>query len=105
MAAIAALEALKRACLVDIHTDSQYLRNGILTWINQWKSNGWRTADRKPVRNVDLWQRLDALLTRHRVRWHWVRGHAGHLLNERAGRLAREGLQEARSPGSKSRPA
>ena len=105
MAAIAALEALKRACLVDIHTDSQYLRNGILTWINQWKSNGWRTADRKPVRNVDLWQRLDALLTRHRVRWHWVRGHAGHLLNERADRLAREGLQEARSPGSKSRPA
>src|SRR6201997_513425 len=72
MAAIAALEALKRPCLVDIHTDSQYLRNGILTWINQWKGNGWRTSDRKPVRNVDLWQRLDALLARHRVRWHWV---------------------------------
>src|SRR5262245_27984002 len=105
MAAIAALEALKRPCLVDIHTDSQYLRNGILTWINQWKGNGWRTADRKPVRNVDLWQRLDALLTRHRVRWHWVRGHAGHLLNERADRLAREGLEDARLPAGKRRPS
>jgi ribonuclease HI len=97
MAAIAALEALKRPCLVDIHTDSQYLRNGIMSWINQWKRNGWRTADRKPVRNVDLWQRLDALLVRHRVRWHWVRGHAGDVRNERADRLAREGLEEARS--------
>jgi ribonuclease HI len=97
MAAIAALEALKRPCLVDIHTDSQYLRNGIMSWINQWKHNGWRTADRKPVRNVDLWQRLDALLVRHRVRWHWVRGHAGDVRNERADRLAREGLEEARS--------
>jgi ribonuclease HI len=97
MAAIAALEALKRPCLVDIHTDSQYLRNGIMSWINQWKRNRWRTADRKPVRNVDLWQRLDALLVRHRVRWHWVRGHAGDVRNERADRLAREGLEEARS--------
>ena len=97
MAAIAALEALKRPCLVDIHTDSQYLRNGIMSWINQWKRNGWRTADRKPVRNVDLWQRLDAVLARHRVRWHWVRGHAGDVRNERADRLAREGLEEARS--------
>jgi ribonuclease HI len=97
MAAIAALEALTRPCLVDIHTDSQYLRNGIKSWINQWKRNGWRTADRKPVRNVDLWQRLDALLVRHRVRWHWVRGHAGDVRNERADRLAREGLEEARS--------
>src|SRR5262245_56964781 len=79
----AGLEARKRPCLVDIHTDSQYLRNGIMSWINQWKRNGWATADRKPVRNVDLWQRLDALLARHRVRWHWVRGHAGHALNER----------------------
>jgi ribonuclease HI len=105
MAAIAALEALKRPCLVDIHTDSQYLRNGILSWINQWKLNGWRTADRKPVRNVDLWQRLDALLARHRVRWHWVRGHAGHVLNERADKLARMGLEEARSRTGKSRPA
>ena len=150
MAAIAALEALKRPCLVDIHTDSQYLRNGTLSWINQWKRNGWRTSDRKPVRNVDLWQRLDALtkpcevdlhtdsqyvqngistwinnwkkngwrtadkkpvknidlwqqldsaLARHKVRWHWVRGHAGHALNERADELAREGLKEARRRG------
>jgi ribonuclease HI len=105
MAAIVALEALKRPCLVDIHTDSQYLRNGILTWINQWKGNGWRTADRKPVKNIDLWQRLDALLARHRVRWHWVRGHAGHVLNERADHLARQGLEDARLPGGKRRPS
>jgi ribonuclease HI len=105
MAAIAALEALKRPCLVDIHTDSQYLRNGILSWINQWKRNGWRTADRKPVRNVDLWQRLDALLARHRVRWHWVRGHAGHALNERADELAREGVKEARHRAGQGPPA
>ena len=104
MAAIAALEALKRPCLVDIHTDSQYLRNGIMSWINQWKRNRWRTADRKPVRNVDLWQRLDALLVRHRVRWHWVRGHAGDVRNERADRLARDGLEEARSRAPTRRP-
>jgi ribonuclease HI len=105
MAAIAALEALKRPCLVDIHTDSQYLRNGIMSWINQWKRNGWRTAERKPVRNVDLWQRLDAVLSRHRVRWHWVRGHAGDARNERADRLARDGLEEARSRAAPRRPA
>ena len=104
MAAIAALEALKRPCLVDIHTDSQYLRNGIISWINQWKSNGWRTSDRKPVKNVDLWQRLDALLARHRVGWHWVRGHAGDVRNERADRLARDGLEEARSRAPTRRP-
>jgi len=104
MAAIAALEALKRPCLVDIHTDSQYLRNGIMSWINQWKRNGWRTADRKPVRNVDLWQRLDALLAHHGVRWHWVRGHAGDVRNERADRLARDGLEEARSRAPTRRP-
>jgi ribonuclease HI len=103
MAAIAALEALKRPCIVDIHTDSQYLRNGVMSWINQWKRNGWRTADKKPVKNVDLWQRLDALTPQHQVRWHWVKGHAGHDLNERADQLAREGLQQAR-PGPK-RPA
>jgi ribonuclease HI len=104
MAAIAALEALKRPCLVDIHTDSQYLRNGIISWINQWKSNGWRTSDRKPVKNVGLWQRLDALLARHRVGWHWVRGHAGDVRNERADRLARDGLEEARSRAPTRRP-
>ena len=97
MAAIAAFEALKRPCLVDLHTDSQYLRNGILTWINQWKRNGWRTADKKPVKNVDLWQRLEAALGKHQVRWHWVRGHAGDAMNERADELARAGIAAVRA--------
>jgi ribonuclease HI len=97
MAAIAAFESLKRPCLVDLHTDSQYLRNGIMTWIKQWKRNGWRTADKKPVKNVDLWQRLEAALEQHRVHWHWVKGHAGDALNERADLLAREGIAAVRS--------
>jgi ribonuclease HI len=97
MAAISGLEALTRPCVVDIHTDSQYLRNGIMTWINRWKRNGWRTIDKKPVKNDDLWKRLDAALGRHRVTWHWVRGHAGHHVNERADRLARAGLAAARA--------
>jgi ribonuclease HI len=96
MAAISALDALKRSCAVDLHTDSEYLRNGITKWINSWKHNGWRTADRKPVKNVDLWQRLDAAIARHQVRWHWVRGHAGHDMNERADELAREAIREIR---------
>jgi ribonuclease HI len=95
-AAIMALEALKRPCTVEIHTDSQYLRQGITAWILTWKRNGWRTADKKPVKNVDLWQRLDAALAHHQVRWHWVRGHAGHDLNERADELAREAIAELR---------
>ncbi len=94
MAAIAALEALKRPCVIDLHTDSQYLRNGITIWIKGWKRNGWRTADRKPVKNVDLWQRLDAAMARHEVRWHWVKGHAGHDMNERADALARTAIAE-----------
>ncbi len=97
MAAIAALEALRRPCTVDLHTDSQYLRNGIMTWIKSWKRNGWKTADKKPVKNVDLWQRLDGALARHTVHWHWVRGHAGHDLNERADALAREAIAEIRA--------
>jgi ribonuclease HI len=97
MAAIAAFEALKQPCLVDLHTDSQYLRNGIMTWINQWKRNGWRTADKKPVKNVDLWQRLETVLAKHHVRWHWVRGHAGDAMNERADLLAREGIAAVRA--------
>jgi ribonuclease HI len=97
MAAITALESLKRTCTVDIHTDSQYLRNGIMTWIKGWKRNGWKTADRKPVKNVDLWQRLDAALAHHTVHWHWVRGHSGHDLNERADALAREAIAEVRA--------
>ncbi len=92
-AAITALEALKHGCPVELHTDSAYLRDGITKWINRWKRNGWRTADRKPVKNVDLWQRLEAARARHQVRWHWVRGHAGHDENERADELAREGMQ------------
>ena len=96
-AAIAALEALKRPCTVDLFTDSQYLRSGITTWIATWKRNGWRTADKKPVKNVDLWQRLDAALAHHKVHWHWVKGHAGHAMNERADQLARDGLIAARA--------
>jgi ribonuclease HI len=92
MAAIAALEALKKPSRVDLHTDSRYLRDGITAWINRWKANGWRTSDKKSVKNVDLWQRLDAALARHDVTWHWVKGHAGHELNERADVLAREGM-------------
>ncbi len=97
MAAIRALENLKRACTVDIHTDSQYLRNGITSWIKSWKRNGWRTASREPVKNADLWRRLDEALQRHTVHWRWVRGHAGHDLNERADELARLGIAEIRA--------
>ena len=97
MAAIVALETLKRPCDVDLHTDSEYLRQGITDWISSWKRNGWRTTARKPVKNSDLWQRLDAAVGRHTVRWHWVRGHAGHDLNERADELAREAIAEIRA--------
>jgi len=91
-AAIEALDALKRPSIVDIHTDSQYVKGGITGWIHGWKRNGWKTADKKPVKNIDLWQRLDAALQRHNVTWHWVRGHAGNEANERADQLAREGM-------------
>jgi len=96
-AAIAALETLKRPCAVDLYTDSQYLRNGVTSWVAVWRRNGWRTADKKPVKNVDLWERLDRLLAQHDVHWHWVKGHSGHDLNERADRLAREGLAATRA--------
>lgn len=92
-AAIEALSALKRPCVIDIHTDSQYVRGGITGWIKGWKARGWRTADKKPVKNIDLWQALDAVTERHDVSWHWVKGHAGHEMNERADELAREGMQ------------
>ncbi|MFG1418660.1 ribonuclease HI [Xanthobacter sp. V0B-10] len=91
-AAISALEALKESCAVELHTDSQYLKDGITKWVHGWKRNGWRTADKKPVKNQDLWERLDAALKRHEVQWHWVKGHAGHPENERADELAREGM-------------
>ena len=96
MAAISALEALKKSCVVDLTTDSQYVRQGITGWIFGWKRNGWRTADKKPVKNAELWQRLDAALKPHEVRWHWIRGHAGHAENERADQLARDGVAMAR---------
>jgi ribonuclease HI len=97
MGAISALEALKRPSEVDLHTDSQYMRDGIMKWIHGWKKNGWKTADKKPVKNIDLWQRLEAALERHTVHWHWVKGHAGHSLNERADELARAGIAEIRA--------
>lgn len=91
-AAIMALEALTRPCPVALYTDSQYLRGGVTGWIHGWKRNGWKTADKKPVKNVDLWQRLDAAAKIHDVEWHWVKGHAGHDMNERADALARAGM-------------
>jgi len=96
MAAIQALEALNKPCKVELHTDSQYVRNGITQWLPGWKARGWKTADRKPVNNEDLWKRLDQARLRHDVDWRWVKGHNGHELNERADGLARKGLVEAR---------
>jgi ribonuclease HI len=92
MAAIAAIEAMKSTTHVRLHTDSQYVKNGITTWIHGWKKNGWKTADKKPVKNVDLWQRLDAAVKSHKVEWIWVRGHDGHAENERADALARAAI-------------
>ena len=91
-AACAALEALTRPCAVDLFTDSQYVKGGITGWIFGWKRNGWKTADKKPVKNADLWQRLEEARARHSVEWHWVKGHAGHDMNERADELARLGM-------------
>jgi ribonuclease HI len=92
MAAIRALEALKRPSRVKLHTDSLYVMKGISAWIKDWKRRGWRTADKKPVKNEDLWRRLDELAAKHDVEWHWVRGHAGHPENERADELANRGI-------------
>ena len=92
MAAIAGLEALQRPCRVDLYTDSKYLKDGITLWLPGWKARGWRTADRKPVKNIDLWQRLETAAAPHEVRWHWVKGHAGHPENERADALARAAI-------------
>ena len=95
-AALKALEALTRPCKVELHTDSQYLRQGITQWMAGWKARGWRTADKQTVKNEDLWRALDAARARHEVTWKWVKGHAGHPLNERADALARAGLQATR---------
>jgi ribonuclease HI len=89
MAAISALEALKRPCVIDIYTDSSYVRDGITKWIFGWQKRGWKTADKKPVKNVELWQRMLEALRPHKVEWHWVKGHAGHPENERCDELAR----------------
>ena len=94
MAAIQALEALTKPCRVELHTDSQYVQKGIGEWIHGWKRRGWLTADKKPVKNDDLWKRLDAARARHDVDWRWIKGHAGHEHNERADALARQGLAE-----------
>jgi ribonuclease HI len=93
MAAISALESLRRASAITVVTDSAYVKNGVTTWIHGWKRNGWKTADRKPVKNVELWQRLDVAAARHRVAWEWIKGHAGHPENERADALARAGMK------------
>jgi len=95
-AAIEALEALKRPCAVHLYTDSVYLRDGITKWINRWKQNGWRTSAKKPVKNADLWQRLETALGDHEISWNWVKGHAGHPENERADELARMALERYR---------
>ena len=98
MGAIAALEALTRSCTVRLTTDSRYVIQGIEEWVPRWRANGWKTAEKKPVKNQDLWQRLAIAVARHEVRWQWVRGHTGHVENERVDRAAREQAEQARAP-------
>ena len=93
MAAISALEGLSRACDIDLHIDSQYVKNGITSWIHGWKKNGWRTADKKPVKNAELWQRLEEATKRHTIAWHWVKGPSGYEMNELADALARKSIE------------
>ncbi|WP_336278965.1 ribonuclease HI [Bartonella sp. CB175] len=99
MAAICALKALKESCSVDLYTDSVYVRNGISVWLEGWKKNNWRTASKKPVKNMEVWQDLEKACSRHTIRWHWVKGHAGHPDNERADALARKAIAEYRENG------
>jgi ribonuclease HI len=96
LAVIRALESLNRHCKIRLHTDSQYVQKGISEWIHSWKQRGWRTADKKPVKNDDLWRRLDELAAQHDIEWRWVKGHAGHDGNERADKLANRGIEELR---------
>ena len=96
MAAIQALESLKRPCRVELHTDSKYVQQGIKEWIHGWKARGWKTADKKPVKNADLWQRLDELAQQHEIEWIWIKGHAGHVGNEHADALANRGVESVR---------
>lgn len=104
MAAIAALEALERPTRLTLVTDSNYLRDGVMKWIHGWKRNGWRTADKKPVKNEDLWRRLDTAVARHDLLWEWVKGHAGHPENERADELARAGMAPFKSAKGAAKP-
>lgn len=104
MAAICALEALKCTCRVDVYTDSRYVQEGASNWLRGWKRNGWKTKSRKPIKNKELWQRLDSVAIGHQVRWHWVKGHNGHGLNERADALARSGVAEARRARTTDQP-
>lgn len=96
MAAIRALQSLKKPCIVELHTDSVYMKDGITKWIINWKKNGWKTADKKPVKNMDLWQELDEAIKLHTVHWHWVKGHSGNHGNEKADELANKGVAEIR---------
>lgn len=100
LAVIKGLEALTRACRVKVTTDSQYVKNGITSWIHTWKRNGWRTADKQAVKNVDLWQQLDELVARHQLEWAWVKGHSGHPQNEAADRLANKGIEGLSARGN-----
>jgi len=100
-AAIEALNALKRPCQVEMHVDSQYVKDGITKWIHGWQKNGWKTADKKPVKNVELWQALAEAIKRHDMSWHWVKGHAGHAENERADELARQGMAPYKKSATK----
>ncbi|CBI76040.1 ribonuclease H [Bartonella clarridgeiae 73] len=99
MAAIRALNVLKESCSVELYTDSAYVRNGISTWLEGWKKNNWRTASKNPVKNMKLWQALDDVCSRHDIKWHWIKGHAGHPDNERADALARKAITEYRENG------
>ena len=104
-AAIEGLEALNRPCTVAVFTDSEYLRKGVAEWMPKWKASGWRTSARKPVKNEDLWRRLDAATVRHRVEWHWIKGHSGHPENDRADALANRGVDDILARGNPDRHA
>jgi len=104
-AAIEALRALKEPCEVELFTDSEYLRDGIISWVAAWKTRNWRTTDRKPVKNVDLWRELDEISARHKVQWHWLKGHAGHPDNERCDELARGEISKLRKQHTKEQLA
>ena len=104
MAVLVALRSLSRPCAIDLYTDSQYVMKGATEWLRGWKARGWQTADKKPVKNEDLWRALDEATSRHRITWHWVKGHAGHAENERADQLARDGIAQVRAQAAAGEP-